>query len=277
MNYQPESIAQHFDQYGEREWERLVSTPVDEISLYLHTQMLQQYVPAGSRVLEVGAGAGRFTQVLAAIGARVVVADISAEQIRLNRHYADQYGFAAAVEDWQVVDICDLSRYADGTFDRVVAYGGPFSYVLERRDQALAECMRVLRPEGLLLGSVMCVHGTIHRYLPEVLEETPAVNQNVIRTGDIIPATIPERKGHFMHMFRAKELREWLESSGLRISTMSASGVLANGYGSGSGSELDPIRQDPVKWAELLRMEQEASAEPGCLDMGTHLIFVTGK
>ncbi len=54
---------------------------------------------------------------------------------------------------------------------------------------------------------------------------------------------------------------------------MCASGVLANGY----EGDLRPIRQDPVKWAELLSMEQEASAEPGCLDMGTHLIFVAGR
>ncbi len=37
------------------------------------------------------------------------------------------------------------------------------------------------------------------------------------------------------------------------------------------------VRQDPVKWAELLKMELEACREPGCLDLGTHLIGVVEK
>ncbi len=273
MIYDAQSISAHFDQYGVREWERLVATPVDEISLYIHTQVMRLYVPAGSRVLEIGAGAGRFTQVLAQVGARVVVADISAGQVALNRQFAAQLGFDSAVEDRQVMDICDLSRYPDGMFDRVVVYGGPFSYVLDRRDQALGECLRVLRPGGLLLGSVMCLWGSAHRMLAGTLDLPPEINQAVTSTGDLTPSTIPGRKGNFMHMFRSRELSEWLTSRGLRVLALSASGVLATGY----GGELEPVRQDPVKWAELLRMELEASAEPGCLDLGTHLIFVVER
>ncbi len=273
MEYNAQSISAHFDQFGVREWERLVATPVDEISLVIHTHILRQYVPAGARALEIGAGAGRFTQVLAEIDARVVVADISAGQLALNRQFAAQYGFAVAVEDWQQVDICDLSRYPDGAFDQVIAYGGPFSYVLDQRDRALDECLRVLRPGGLLLGSVMCLWGSARRQLIGTLNLPPEFNQRVTATGDITPATIPSRQGNFMHMFCSQALREWLESRGLQVLTLTASGVLANGY----GGELDPIRQDPVKWAELLRMEIEASADPGCLDLGTHLIFVARK
>jgi hypothetical protein len=37
---------------------------------------------------------------------------------------------------------------------------------------------------------------------------------------------------------------------------------------------LKEIRNDADKWNELLRMELEACAEEGCLNMGTHLIAV---
>ena len=43
-----------------------------------------------------------------------------------------------AVESWHQIDMCDMSAFADATFDIVVAYGGPFSYVLDRRDVAAA-------------------------------------------------------------------------------------------------------------------------------------------
>ncbi|MBE9101754.1 methyltransferase domain-containing protein [Vacuolonema iberomarrocanum] len=55
-----------------------------------------------------------------------------------------------SIEDWQQVDICDLSCFSTGSFDHLVAYGGPFSYVLENRDVALRESLRVIKPNVIL-------------------------------------------------------------------------------------------------------------------------------
>src|SRR5512143_176115 len=97
--YMPQEVAAFFDEYGLAEWERLVSSPAGEIKLHVHAHYLNAYVPAGARVLEVGAGPGRFTQMLAAMGCRIVVADISPGQLDLNRRKAVELGFAGAVED----------------------------------------------------------------------------------------------------------------------------------------------------------------------------------
>ncbi len=267
-SYRPESVIQHFDDYGAREWTRLIHTPTDEVSLAIHTHYLEKYVAAGDRVLEIGAGAGRFTQILGRLGARVWVADISPWQLELNRRFAGEYGFEDCVADRRQVDICDLSGYVDGTFDVVVAYGGPLSYVLDRRDAALAECLRVLRPGGVLLVSVMSVWGSAHRRLGGVLDMAVADNQKVTSTGDISQANVPERKSGFMHLFRADELLDWLKAAGVTLLDASASGCLATRW----DAELVSIRANPEKWAELLRMEREASADPACLGMGTHMI-----
>jgi hypothetical protein len=48
-----------------------------------------------------------------------------------------------------------LSRYADGAFDCTVAYGGPISYAFDQAEIAVAKCLRVTRPGGVLLASVM--------------------------------------------------------------------------------------------------------------------------
>lgn len=272
-SYDAAQISNWFDESGMKEWNRLVATPVDEVSLHIHQHYLEQYIQPGMRILEIGAGAGRFTQALAGLGARVLVADISAGQLELNRQLAARFGFAAAVEDWVQVDICDLQAFQPAQFDAVVAYGGPFSYVLDRRSQALNECGRVLRPGGPLLFSVMSLWGTAHRALNGVLGLPPEVNQNITASGDLTAATFPGRQGNFMHMFRASELRAWLQAAGWEILAMSASGVLAAGW----EAVLEPIRADPPRWQELLRCEVEASAELESLNLGTHLIAVARR
>ncbi len=256
-DYNPEAIAGYFDQYGLREWNRLVETPVDEVSLYLHTTYLEKYITPGMHVLEVGAGAGRFTQVLARLGTHILVGDISQGQLDLNRRFAHELGFERAVEDWQQMDMCDLKRFSEAAFDCVLVYGAPFSYVLDRRDVALRECIRVLKPGGLLLASVATLWGAAHRHLDGVISLPPEVNQRITTTGDLTPATYPGRKDRFMHLFRAREYRQWLENAGVEILAMSASGCLSIGW----AELLSSYRKDEEKWQELLRIELEASAE----------------
>ena len=76
-----------------------------------------------------------------------------------------------------------------------------------------------------------------------------------------------------MHMFRASEFRAWLAQAGLTVVALSASNCLSLGW----GDFLQEIKSDGEKWGELLRIELEACAEGGCLDMGTHIIGVAKK
>jgi SAM-dependent methyltransferase len=271
--YDPNMVVQYFDDFGIQEWERLVQSPSREVSLYIHTHYLEKHIIRGKRVLEIGAGPGRLTQVLSRLGAQIVVADISRVQLELNKRFALELGFDPEVIDRQQLDMCDLTRFESNSFDAIVVYGGPFSYVLEKRDLALTECLRVLAPGGKLLLSVMSLWGTVHGFLNGVLTTPVPVNQKIISTGDISSATFPERKGNFMHLFDACELKDWLTRHQMEILNISASGCLSLTW----GEVLKDVRNDTEKWNELLRMELLASADEGCLNMGTHLIVVAAK
>lgn len=269
MPYQPSVIAAYFDAFGAAEWDRFDGTVGDRVSLALHTEALRRFVPPGSRVLEIGAGPGRFTEVLAGLGCRIVVADISAVQLELNRVRADDRGFAANVEAWQRLDVCDLDGLASGTFDAVVAYGGPISYAMDQRDRAVAECVRVLGPGGVLAASVMCLWGGMHRHLPGILEQPPDINERIVATGDLDEVT-NFGTGHYCHLFRAAELEALLRRHGLALELLSASSALATG--------LDrALAREPDRFRELLAWERRACVEPGCRDAGTHLIAVARR
>ena len=64
-HYDAGYIAGFFDEYGEREWERLEATPWGRVELEVRRRLLREVVRPGDRVLEVGAGPGRFTLELA--------------------------------------------------------------------------------------------------------------------------------------------------------------------------------------------------------------------
>ncbi len=88
MTYDPAAITAYFDSLGAGEWERFDRTLGDRVSLAMHTALLERYVRPGHRILDVGAGPGRFTEMLHRLGARVVVADLSGRQLELNREAA---------------------------------------------------------------------------------------------------------------------------------------------------------------------------------------------
>jgi len=268
--YDPAYVAAFYDRNPEAEWLRLVRSPLEEIKLHVHEHYLRTHLARGMRVLEVGAGPGRFTKTLHELGCSVVVADILEKQLEANKVKAREHGFASSVERWIRMDICDMRALESGAFDAVVAYGGPLSYVFERAEDAVRECARVLRPGGFFLASVMSLWGTLHGFFDGVMRAPGELNRAIVRTGDITPQTDPGT-GHYCHLFRAGELRSLVEAGGFRVVAMSASNSLAVN----NPEALAMARSDPAQWSALLEWELEASKS--LVEAGTHIIVVAEK
>jgi hypothetical protein len=182
-------------------------------------------------------------------------------------------GFAGAVERWVECDMCDLEpHYREAEFDAVLCYGGPLSYAFDHAERAVHQLRRVARPGGALLFGVMSLWGSVHHFLPGVLEEPPEESRQINATGDLSPDT-SEGLSHFCHMFRAAELCALLEGGDLAIEVLSASDCLSATW----ADLLETMGQNDARWQFLLEMELEACREPGCVDMGTHTIAVCRK
>jgi SAM-dependent methyltransferase len=265
------AIRDYFDALGADEWDRLVQSPSARVSLELHRRFLAKFIRPGWRVLEIGAGPGRFTVEVAALGTSVVVSDISAVQLELNRDKVLAAGCGQHVEDRLLLDIRDLSAFSDGAFDAVVAYGGPISYAFDQAAAALAECLRVTRPGGVVLCSVMSTIGTFRWFLPGVAEEIKTFGVEAVgtmlHTGDTRP--IQEAVGHNCRMFRWRELDEMIAAQPCRLLAASAS----NAISLADPEVLERLAADPGIWPQFLDWEEELAQEPGMLDGGTHIIF----
>lgn len=275
--YDPRHIAEYFDSYGEREWDRLVATVYDRVNFEMHRRVLARHINPRDRVLEAGAGAGRFTIELARLGASLTVTDISPEQVRLNEAKTRAAGAAEAVEAWAVADGCDLSRYPAGRFDAAVGFGGLLSYALDRRDDALEELLRVTKPGGPVLVSVISLLGAYRLFLPAVLAMAAGGAAEALAelrvTGDQVTRDV-EPGGHFCHMFRWTEFEAFLHEH--RCEVLEARG--ANFASIQNASALDGVWQSaPEQWEYLLDLEEDFTAEPGAIDSATHMIAVVRR
>jgi len=104
--YDPAWVREFYDTYGMKEWDRW---ECNRVSWAIHVHYLRKAIKSDDRVLEMGAGAGRFTQVLAEITSNITVADISPGQLEINEEQAKTLGFDHAVERWMECDVCDLT------------------------------------------------------------------------------------------------------------------------------------------------------------------------
>lgn len=264
-------VAGYFDGLANGEWDRHEASPAARMSLELHRRLLHRHVRPGDRVLEIGAGPGRFTAELAAAGARVTVADLSPVQLTLNEASVRDAGLADAIDAWVRCDIRDVSRWRRGDFDVVVAFGGPISYTFEDAERVVAGLLGLLEPGAVLLASVMSTLGSWRIFLPTVVPQilagtaTMDTIERVLRLGDT--RHLPEQP-HICRTFRADEVVALVEDAGGIVVELLASAWCANN----SADQLGPLVIDPVMWQRFVELEEEACARPGALDGGTHVL-----
>jgi SAM-dependent methyltransferase len=269
----PDPVADtraYFDALGEGEWERLTRSPRARASFELHRRMLVRFVRPGDHVLEIGAGPGRFTIELADLGASIVVTDISPVQLRLNEEKVVEARREHAVDARRLIDVRDLRQLADASFDAVVAYGGPLSYAFDRAEAALGELMRVVRPGGVVLASVMATIGSMRMFLPDVVRQIEAfgidATDAVLRTGDLRHSP---GEAHQCRMFHWSELTDMFDRHPCSLLAASASNALS----AGEPDSLARLAASAEHWRRFLDWEETLAQEPGALDGGTHIIF----
>ena len=108
---------------------------------------IRRYLPENARIIEIGAGTGRYSHTLAREGHTV-------DAVELVQHNIDR--FIAGTAEGERVTIrqgsaCDLSAFPDDTYD-VTLLLGPMYHLFTEAEKfaALSETIRVTKPGGVI-------------------------------------------------------------------------------------------------------------------------------
>lgn len=114
------------------------------------------------KILEVGAGTGRYSVTLAKQGYRVTAVELVAHNLELLKAKLDGSEPLTAMQG----NAMDLSALPDGTFDLTMLLG-PMYHLYTREDklQALSEAVRVTRPGGYILVAYCMNEPTVIQYV----------------------------------------------------------------------------------------------------------------
>jgi SAM-dependent methyltransferase len=116
-------------------------SPAGRLRLARRVKMLSSHLKPGMTVLELGCGAGYFTQELARLGADIVAIDVSPELLEIARTNCSSPNV-----QYQIQNAYALS-YSEAVFDSVV--GSSVLHHLEI-EEALRDIYRVLKPGGAI-------------------------------------------------------------------------------------------------------------------------------
>lgn len=137
---------------------------------------LQRYIPDGATVVDVGAGVGHYSELLAKRGCKIHLVDVAERLLATAKERLVNAGLEGQLLGVHHASATDLSFLADDCCDVVLLLGPLYHLdVVEERQQALAEATRILRPGGLLFAAginrMTWLNAMFNEHTNEVLEQ----------------------------------------------------------------------------------------------------------
>ncbi len=137
---------------------RLEKSRQGQLEFLVTMEYIHRYLKAGDRILEIGAGTGRYSVALAKEGYEVTSLELVEKNLEKLKENASDLTNIEAFQG----DALDLSRFEDDSFDVTLVFG-PMYHLYDEADQhkALDEAIRVTRPGGTILVAFLSVHAII--------------------------------------------------------------------------------------------------------------------
>ena len=161
-------VRKSYESNVEKEWARLERHRTE---FALTARALEKFMQPASCVLDSGSGPGRYSLLLAALGHKVTLLDISQENLKFAQAKAQEQG--VRFKECVCASATDMSMFEDESFDAVLLMG-PLYHLLDASDRSrcLRETRRILRRGGLVFATFLICYASLRdaaKYNPEWL------------------------------------------------------------------------------------------------------------
>ena len=120
---------------------------------------IHRYAKPGAKILEIGAGTGRYSIALAKEGYKVTAVELVESSLEVLRKNSSDIQNIVSYQG----DALDLGRFEDNQFDITLVFG-PLYHLYDKEDvnKAIAEAIRVTKNDGIILAAFLSVYAIMY-------------------------------------------------------------------------------------------------------------------
>ena len=268
-----ENILRYYSSFDE--WGRLDREPI-EFLVNLH--YIQQYLPNNGRILDNGAGPGKYAIEFAKLGYQVSLTDLTPISVELAEKKAIEHGLDHQSFECKVADARDLSIFSNDTFDASLMLGPMYHLQTEEdRDKAIAELFRVTKENGLVFVAFMSriKHLTTSILQPNAWKPNHTTEGIVefLETG--VFNHTDEGRFTGAYYFNIEDIEPYMEEHGFENIKLIASGSIA---GNMQTEQWDYWKsQGEDEYQRIIDMIIESADNPYILGASSHLLYIGRK
>jgi ubiquinone/menaquinone biosynthesis C-methylase UbiE len=268
-----ENILNYYNSFDE--WGRLDREPLEYL---INIHYIQQYLPTQSRILDNGAGPGKYSIELAKRGHRVSLTDISPRLVEIAKEKVAELHLAQQSIECRVADARDLSIFSNDAFDASLMLGPMYHLQTEvDRDKAINELFRVTKDRGYVFVAFM----SRMRHLTTSILHPHAWKPNHTAEGimEFLETGVFNHsdEGRFTgaYYFNIEDIKPYMEEHGFHTTKLIASGSIAGGmlpeqwdYWRSKGEE---------EYHKIIDIIMKAADNPYILGASSHLLYIGQK
>lgn len=157
MSTRVEMISEFYEKYDEDA--RLDRTRSGQLEYFTTMEYIHRYADKGAKILEIGAGTGRYSIALAKEGFDVTAVELSTKHLDILRNKSAGVRNIVSYQG----DAIDLSKFNEETFDVTLVFG-PMYHLYENEDinKAINEAIRVTKKDGVILFAFISVYAIMY-------------------------------------------------------------------------------------------------------------------
>ncbi len=157
MSTRKEIVSSFYGQYDEDG--RTTRSRHGQLEFCTTMTNIHRYSASGARILEVGAGTGRYSIALAKEGMVVTAVELVESNLAVLRENSKGLKNLTPYQG----DATDLSRFADDSFDVTLCFGPMYHlYEADEVNRAIDEAIRVTKPGGAILFAFISVFAIMY-------------------------------------------------------------------------------------------------------------------